>query len=68
MEDVLSDVRDVPKAEAENDLKQTQETSLPNALPNTAHSPHPGPNYWRTVGIAGAIIVVLLILLIYGLA
>lgn len=64
----MSDVRDVSEAEAENDLKQTQETSLPNALPNTAHSPHPGPNYWRTVGIAGAIIVVLLILLIYGLA
>ncbi|MBW8636691.1 hypothetical protein K1W69_05760 [Hoeflea sp. WL0058] len=63
----MSDERNVPKAEAEADLKQTQETSLPNALPNTDHSPHPGANHWRTAGIAGAIVIVVLLLLVFGL-
>jgi len=64
----VTDRRDMSNAEAEADLKQTQETSLPNALPNTAHSPHPKPNHWRTAGIAGAIAVIVLLLLIYALA
>lgn len=53
--------------DANFDLKQAEETSLPNSLPNTRRFIPSKPNFSRTAGLIGAMIVVLVILAIAAL-
>lgn len=53
--------------DANFELKQAEETSLPNSLPNTRRFTPAKPNFGRTAGLIGAIIAVLVILAIAAL-
>lgn len=53
---------DAAKRDAEIELKQAEETSLPNELPNTPQNLKNKPEFGRTLGLLGAIAVVVIII------
>lgn len=53
--------------DADAELKQAEETSLPNALPNTRQFQSAKPNYGRTIGLIASIVILLVILALFAL-